>query len=188
MKEGRLQDLDLEEGDVLVCVNNMRYFVVGDNYTVKKDVKGFYLLDKDGYMMRTTTSIFKFKQHKLRNVKIDLRKPDGTVDEEKSAAFQEAVFEGGGKWCYSHSVEAKKTKKRCPFIYVSCDGDLLFTDSESAFNENHCTHKEVNFNYIRKLEYTIELVKNKEKTELEKAIIDTQNQLKILTEKLEGLK
>lgn len=77
----------------------------------------------------------------LRNVKIDLRKEDGSVDEEKSAAFQKAVFETGGQW--DSGREIKNTK--CSYLFVAKNGMLGWSNKHIYFLKD--SKKEVDFQY-----------------------------------------
>jgi hypothetical protein len=103
------------------------------------------------------------KLQSLLNTKLDCRKPDGTVDEELSRAFQEAVTEGmHNKYCgyaldtYSGSVE-KFTS--ATFLFVSLGGMLSYDDSgeDDFFNRNSKT--QINFKYSRTLTWEATEVK-----------------------------
>jgi hypothetical protein len=82
----------------------------------------------------------------LLNTKLDCRKPDGTVDEELSRAFQEACFEQGITWMGS-SLNTQHTGGA--FLYV--DRELGFGETFNFFKED--TKKQINFKYSRKLEW-----------------------------------
>lgn len=97
----------------------------------------------------------------LRNVKIDLRKEDGSVDEELSKAFQEAVFEGGGSW-ESGKESVQLTNKK--FLFVSCTGEISFSDSPPTFDTDNL--RQIHFSYERKLEWSAEFVETKQEREI----------------------
>ena len=80
----------------------------------------------------------------LLNTKLDCRKPDGTVDEELSRAFQEACFEQG----IPHGSILKGRK----FLF-NTEGHRMVTwgDSEAGF-DNH-RNKQINFKYSYKFEW-----------------------------------
>lgn len=97
----------------------------------------------------------------LANVKLDCRKPDGSVDEELSRAFQEACFEQGifwygddkGEYCFEDITD---------FIYT--DGDsITWGESISAFEDSK--PPEIKFTYERKLVWDYEIVAKEEPTE-----------------------
>lgn len=90
------------------------------------------------------------KLQSLLNTKLDCRKPDGTVDNELSRAFQEACFEQGIKWCgkYAEVIHVEE-----PFLYAEEEeeGCLYYTDDGSfKYFENH-PNKQINFKYSRTL-------------------------------------
>lgn len=92
----------------------------------------------------------------LLNTKLDCRKPDGTVDEELSRAFQEACFEQGIKWLYKDDTVQFLNS---PFLFAEQDGCLGYTtlSSEKFFYEfEDC--KQINFTYSRKLEWEATVV------------------------------
>jgi hypothetical protein len=179
MKEGKLQDLDLKAGDIVVCVmSNDTYITKGRAYLVEH----LEITNDIGCLTGASYSIFKKKEEPvLRNVKLDCRNPDGTVDTEKSRAFEDAVLESGGN-CDWYEKNKSIINSNISFVFVSQSGDMGFTNDESWFYGQD--NKEIEFNYTRKLDYTIELVENKEKSELQGAISETQKQLDILKEKL----
>lgn len=86
----------------------------------------------------------------LRNVKIDLRRPDGSVDEDKSRAFQEAVFESGGSWG-SGGTEVKHLN--VPYLVVYGGGDMYtmcISLTTPIHFKNH-ENTEITFEYERSL-------------------------------------
>lgn len=89
------------------------------------------------------------KLQSLLNTKLDCRKPDGTVDEELSRAFQEACFEQGILWCGQYKDIRYLSS---PFLFAEPDGCLGYTniESEKFFNE-FVSCKQINFKYYRTL-------------------------------------
>lgn len=97
----------------------------------------------------------------LLNTKLDCRKPDGSVDEELSRAFQEACFGQGILWCGQYKDIRYLSS---PFLFAEPDGCLGYTniESEKFFNE-FVSCKQINFKYYRTLTW--------EATEVEPDII-----------------
>lgn len=88
----------------------------------------------------------------LRGTKIDLRREDGSVDEELSRAFQEACYEQGIGWS---GVSEKIYKPNVPFLYIELDG-YLWSDTWGHLGEqvfHSCGNKEISFTYKRTLEW-----------------------------------
>ncbi|AHK11510.1 hypothetical protein S140_103 [Shewanella sp. phage 1/40] len=81
----------------------------------------------------------------LLNTKLDCRKPDGTVDEELSRAFQEACFEQGIVWRGGDTGISYLNK---PFLYTGEEG-LENGTMSSTFER--AKEKQINFNYSRTL-------------------------------------
>lgn len=108
----------------------------------------------------------------LRNTKIDLRKPDGTVDEELSRAFQDACFEQGISWCSGDKTPVYlEASDLVGFLVV--DSKHLYTlhnYEEDYFKEEAAT--QVTFTYKRKLEWEATEVVPKD---------DTNKQVKTVT-------
>jgi hypothetical protein len=176
MKEGRLQDLDLKEGDVVICQNTSptcTHFTIGNEYKASKNTVGkIGIFDNDGnFMITTLSSTFKKKQHPLRNVKIDLRKPDGSIDQELGRAFQEAVIESDGFWVIGCRLMNFIQK---PYLYVSSEGAITDGRNGAHFKNKRC--QEIAFTYERKLTYTVEPVNTKEK-ELNNLIAKLSSQI-----------
>ncbi|AHK11214.1 hypothetical protein S14_105 [Shewanella sp. phage 1/4] len=97
------------------------------------------------------------KVSSLLNTKLDCRKPDGTVDEELSRAFQEACFEQGIKWLGTDDTVQYLSS---PFLFVEQYGCLSHTtlQSEKFFYEfEDC--KQINFKYSRTLTWEATEVK-----------------------------
>ena len=90
------------------------------------------------------------KVSSLLNTKLDCRKPDGTIDEELSRAFQEACFEQG--------IPSGRILNNRKFLF-NTEGHYGVTwgDSEAGF-ANH-ENKQINFTYSRKLEWEATEVK-----------------------------
>jgi hypothetical protein len=98
----------------------------------------------------------------LLNTKLDCRKPDGSVDEDLSRAFQEACFEQGILWCGQYNDIRYLSS---PFLFAEPDGCLGYTNIESEKFFNAFTScKQINFKYSRKLEW--------EATEIEPEVIE----------------
>ena len=91
----------------------------------------------------------------LLNTKLDCRKADGSVDEELSRAFQEAVTKGMhnkyGGWSINSYKESVERFTSVPFLFVSESGMLSLGDfdEEGHFNSNSKT--QINFTYSRTL-------------------------------------
>ena len=116
----------------------------------------------------------------LRNTKIDLRKKDGTVDEELSRAFQEAVFELEGRWDYGgvcDNVDAVGSR----FLYVDSFLRITYTSgNDEAYFKKH-KNKQISFSYERKLEWKAEYIKDKEP----KQVVELPNGDKYFAEDLQ---
>lgn len=96
----------------------------------------------------------------LRGTKLDLRKPDGSVDKELSAAFQEACFEQGIGWC--DGDQQIYLTRGFSFLYVESNG-LSYGSCGEVFKNDE--NKQIQFSYNRKLEWSI-----KDMTEQRKVI------------------
>lgn len=70
----------------------------------------------------------------LRGTKIDLRKPDGSVDEEKSRAFQEMCFAQGINWADWGKDKVQLTDSK--FLFADKVG-LGFSNEFTCFNTYH---------------------------------------------------
>lgn len=187
------------------------YFTIGEAYILTKkglvdstaDTWGNYNSDSQGL-----TSVFKFtlkseldtlmdkaltenttpdaENIPLRNVKIDLRKEDGTVDEELSRAFQEAVFASGGTW-HQNNYKPKYLDK--PFISVNADGGIGYWVEGDCI---HPTYQEITFEYERELIHKAYLKEeasplDKEKEFIKKNITLLQEQLEASIKQLESM-
>lgn len=89
-------------------------------------------------------------QPSLLGTKIDLRKPDGSVDKELSTAFQEACFEQGIQWGYNGD---KVSRLSACYLFVD-DCLLKYDDADYSSFKNH-KNKQIEFSYNRKLEWSI---------------------------------
>ena len=96
----------------------------------------------------------------LANVKLDCRKPDGSVDEELSRAFQEACFEQGIYWATSGAVVKYLDKQ---FLFVE-GGSLTHEVDDFEYFKDHVT-TEIKFTYERKLVLDYEIVAKEEPAE-----------------------
>ena len=114
----------------------------------------------------------------LRNVKIDLRNEDGTVDEKLSKAFQEAVFASGGYWSGRGVNHAAYLSQR--FLYVDKQGALNYGIEQDNFEQHQ--YKQITFTYERKLEWTATVVEQ----EPERAIIELPSGDKYYADELEA--
>lgn len=97
----------------------------------------------------------------LANVKLDCRKPDGSVDEELSRAFQEACFEQGIGWGLRHTEYVVKHLSQ-QFLVVE-EGRLTYEDGFEYFKGHNTT--EIKFTYERKLVWDYEVVAKEEPAE-----------------------
>lgn len=113
----------------------------------------------------------------LRNVKIDLLKPDGSIDEDLSVAFQKAVQDIVGS--YSHSNGIKYTNKR--FLYVGEEGQLTYSNTKEWFDGD--PRKQITFKPIIswEAEYVPETPVNTRKT------VSLPNGVKVYEDELELL-
>lgn len=124
------------------------------------------------------------KRNELRNTKLDVRKPDGTIDLEKSKAFQELVTGGDiEKYCgHATSLDVKKEYENACFLYVRDSGmmSLGYKDDESYFKLE--SYKEITFEpetkYVAKLKDTKKQNKIKELEAKIKSIQDEVDSLK----------
>lgn len=98
----------------------------------------------------------------LCGTKIDLRKADGSVDEELSAAFQEACFEQGISWCAGKTIQSFPNMR---FLFVNERKILTFIDKDEGGYFNNHKNKQIKFSYNRKLEWSF-----KDMTEQRKVI------------------
>lgn len=95
----------------------------------------------------------------LANVKLDCRKPDGSVDEELSRAFQEACFEQGIAWCGDREFE-----DGCGFIYTSGNNlSCSYEEDSDYFHKEE--EQEIKFTYERKLVWDYEIVQKESPVE-----------------------
>lgn len=95
----------------------------------------------------------------LANVKLDCRKPDGSVDEELSRAFQEACFEQVIQWKDNGS-----TIRKLQINYLYTNGSCItYGIVADNFNSDH--RKEIKFTYERKLVWDYEVVAKEEPPE-----------------------
>lgn len=97
----------------------------------------------------------------LANVKLDCRKPDGSVDEELSRAFQEACFEQGIGWGLWHTEYVVKHLSQ-QFLFVE-EGRLTYGDGFEYFKGHNTT--EIKFTYEHKLVWDYEIVTKEEVAE-----------------------
>lgn len=110
----------------------------------------FHLQKYDSdYFIRIADPSEKPKQS-LRGTKIDLRKSDGNIDEELSAAFQEACFEQGIYWADGRKSIRSYSGRGFSFIYVS-DTGLSYGRGVEYFKNDK--NKQIQFSYNRKLEW-----------------------------------
>lgn len=98
----------------------------------------------------------------LANVKLDCRKPDGSVDEELSRAFQEACFEQGIGW--EDEFENIEIQEGCNFLYTGLE-KLLYSDENNRTDFESEPEKEIKFTYERKLVWDYEIVAKEEPVE-----------------------
>lgn len=84
----------------------------------------------------------------LLNTKLDCRKPDGTVDEELSRAYQETCFEQG--------IPSGSILNNRKFLFNTAGNGATWSASEAYFN-NHPS-KQINFTYTRKLDWEATVV------------------------------
>lgn len=98
----------------------------------------------------------------LANVKLDCRKPDGSVDEELSRAFQEACFEQGIGW--EDEFENIEIQDGCYFLYTGHE-TLLYSDKNDRTDFDAEPEKEIKFTYERKLVWDYEIVAKEEPAE-----------------------
>lgn len=82
----------------------------------------------------------------LDNVKLDCRKPDGSVDEGLSRAFQEACFEQGITWALSGNTASHLDA--C-FLFTN-DLTLTFVFRDEDYFMSHSS-QEIKFTYERKV-------------------------------------
>lgn len=97
----------------------------------------------------------------LANVKLDCRKPDGSVDEELSCAFQEACFEQGIEWIFNGNITAHLDAR---FLFTA-DNHLTFAIKNEDIFRNDKTSQEIKFTYERKLVWDYEVVAKEEPAE-----------------------
>ena len=98
----------------------------------------------------------------LANVKLDCRKPDGSVDEELSRAFQEACFEQGIGW--EDEFENIEIQEGCYFLYTGHEM-LLYSDENDRTDFEAEPETEIKFTYERKLVWDYEIVAKEEPAE-----------------------
>lgn len=96
----------------------------------------------------------------LANVKLDCRKPDGSVDEELSRAFQEVCFENGIGWATSGCVVKYASAN---FLFVEGD-KLRYEYDDFEYFKGHA-NIEIKFTYERKLVWDYEIVAKEEPAE-----------------------
>ena len=94
----------------------------------------------------------------LANVKLDCRKPDGSVDEELSRAFQEACFEQGIEWIFNGNIT---THLNARFLFTA-DNHLTFAIKNEDIFKNDKARQEIKFTYERKLVWDYEVVAKEE--------------------------
>jgi len=114
----------------------------------------------------------------LRNVKIDLRKEDGTVDGELSKAFQEAVFASGGYWIGRRANHVEYLSKS--FLYVDQQCALNYGNEQDTFEQHPYT--QITFTYERKLEWAATVVEQEPK----RAIIELPSGDKYYADELQA--
>lgn len=97
----------------------------------------------------------------LANVKLDCRKPDGSVDEELSRAFQEACFGQGIGWATSGKTVKYEGSH---FLFVEDDDLKLRYAEDFEYFKDHA-NTEIKFTYERKLTWEYEIVAKEEPAE-----------------------
>lgn len=104
----------------------------------------------------------------LANVKLDCRKPDGSVDEKLSRAFQEACFEQGIYW-YGEDEGVVGCLGVSEFLYTDGSGISWSGGFVVYFNEH--PSPEIKFTYERKLVWDYEIIAKEEPAERKVIII-----------------
>lgn len=131
------------------------YDTYGDEYCLIAHTPSLFIPYEELQKM-LNTPVEAPKLQSLLNTKLDCRKPDGTVDEELSRAFQEACFEQGIKWLYKDDTVQFLNS---PFLFAEQDGCLGYTTllSEKSFYEfEDCI--QINFKYSRTLTWEATIV------------------------------
>lgn len=125
------------------------------------------------------------KRNELRSVKLDVRKPDGSIDLEKSRAFQAMMTEGSTNKYYGNFVSSdikSEYENEGFFLYVDEEGMLSLSDKESYRLFKSHRYKEITFEpetrYVAK-------IKN---TEKEDKIKELESYVKSIQEELIKLK
>ena len=152
------------------------------------DAKGTYTNSKSAFKANLTITIDQLDNHlgltssiptqELRNVKIDLRNEDGTIDEDLSKAFQEAVFASGGYWIGRVVNFVEYLSKS--FLYVDKQGALNYGNEQDTFEQHPYT--QITFTYERKLEWAATVVEQ----EPERAIIELPSGDKYYADELQA--
>ena len=190
----QLKELDFSGKVSYTCISteDAPYFRVGKKYIPCRGV----LMDEDGdawsekpfsdsstyaavtcsgeVLFEEVPKVKETEEVRLLNVKIDLRKPDGSIDVEKNLAFQEAVT-GNTLEQYCGYARAgttleslRKEFSNSPFLFVGSNGMLtLLSKEDDAYFRSH-SYKEVNFEYERKLTYKATTKPVQTKEDLEK--------------------
>jgi hypothetical protein len=189
MKQGLLSELDLKEGDVVICVDDNdypEYWTIGEEYVVMSaEFESLYVVDDDGderplSQTWADRNIFKVTTPSLRMVKISLLKHNGNVNVELSKAFQEAVFESGGEW---GSGEREVKHLDTLYMFVDGDGVITFTDFGEHF-KNQTEFQEITFDYEYTLSYTVKAKEDSVLNELKAGVDKLTKELKLANEAL----
>ena len=198
-----MTELVLKDGQKYICDKTMDtdYFVKGSTYLVTGgnlvDEEGDeWGSDGDGTFVKGYSFTLVNPPINLLNVKIDLRKPDGTVDIEKNLAFQEAVTGNDhslycGNGCSGQTLEKSKQEfSEAGFIFVSDSGMISTGDCGEINYFNSQTYKQIDFTYERKLSFEAsytETKEDKEVTALKEVIDSLQEQLSEAKVKLDNI-
>jgi hypothetical protein len=164
-----------KEADYPFTPSIWRYFVVdGENNTrcfdnvvyFGKDAVLLTLDQVDEHLGLTkpesVTNLVTNTPKSLANVKLDCRKPDGSIDEELSRAFQEACFEQGIGW--EDEFENIEIQEGCYFLYTGHEM-LLYSDENDRTDFEAEPETEIKFTYERKLVWDYEIVAKEEPVE-----------------------
>ena len=187
----QLKELDFSGKVSYTCISteDAPYFRVGKKYIPCRGV----LMDEDGdawsekpfsdsstyaatcsgvVLFEEVPKVKETEEVRLQNVKIDLRKPEGSIDVEKNLAFQEAVTGNTlEQYCgYARTgttlESIRKEFSNKPFLFVGGNGMLSLSDDYDYFIST--SHKEVNFEYERKFTYKVTTKPVQTKEDLER--------------------
>ena len=119
----------------------------------------------------------------LRNTKIDLRRPDGSIDKEKSAAFLQLAT---GEDYSKRKGSADYLIRNAPFLLICCNGDVdyLGDNDENYFVDFLDDYREV----ICEPEYFIAFKQSDEELARDSKIAELSAQLKQIQAELAALK